>query len=372
MREPSRYAKALTGEDVRYVGAVRDLPEDAGLEVRVTLADDDLEDSFSVEIPGPVRGLTVGRALEAVFPADEEGRERIVATADLASNPDYPEIYDAMLDVVEQWRDGRCRFVLYANNGPEVEASDPAAERLSARRADAASRREWLMDLVIEPRYEAIAYYAESGGDADALLAWMREMVLLYFIDKHGFRLSESSEDDEDRSLGPIAQVLRSAGLIAPDAETGAYAITREGRRFLGRAIAETEGYIDRYGAFDDVLYDLDAWTVNVGSGFGEDLRPQVYWREGVDPFRVVFLLRLYDGTLDGCVDQWRGLVHREEFFDELLRPVLDHRSIDGETLDWIIEASLAQQEEAAAEARRKAAQEQAVSEARGRQPEGG
>ena len=367
MDGPPEYAKRLRGEDVRYLGSVDDDPAGA-LEARISLADDDLEDAFRMELPGRSYNLTIGQVLDTIFPEDEAEQYRVIELADLAANPDYPEIYEGMLEVVDQWREGRCLFALFANHGPQVEPSHPASRHLSECRFDGDEHQRPMLDLVIEPRYEVLAHFAESGGDTDGLLAWMRGLVLIYFMDKHRLRLSAAPEEEEDRALVPIAEELASRGLIAADAETRVYHIAEEGRRFLGGIISETEGYIDRYGVFDDVLYDWDAGTVEFGTGLGEDLRPQVYWSEGVDPIRLVFLLRLYDSTLDGYAAEWRRLIHGRDLYDDILRPVLDHRSIDEETLGWIVDAGLSHLEEAAEEADLQASQKDTIDRIRSRE----
>jgi hypothetical protein len=114
----------------------------------------------------------------------------------------------------------------------------------------------------------------------------------------------------------------------------------------IGELITEAESYIDRYDMFRDVVYDAD--PIEFGTGFGEDLRVQVYMREDLDPVRLVFLLQLYDCTLDAYAKTWREEIHREDFFDEILRPVLDRQHLDDELLDSVIESGYAYLEEQA------------------------
>ena len=95
------------------------------------------KDAFRVELPGRSYNLTIGEVLDTIFPEDEAEQDRVIELADLAANPDYPEIYEGMLEVVDQWREGRCLFALFANHGPQVEPSPsgvPAPERVPFRR----------------------------------------------------------------------------------------------------------------------------------------------------------------------------------------------------------------------------------------------
>ena len=358
---PPRYSKELGGERLEYVGSAEGLQHDAPVEVQISLDDSGLEDAFRVTLPPHFSRLTVGDLLNEVFSDDEAQQDDVLASMDLAANPDLPEIYEDLLDIFGQWRVGDCTLRFFANHGPEVDLFHPISDHLSLSRVDAHAEAKPLLDLVLERRYEVLARFEEDGGDVDALLEWLRELIVLYFIDKHGFRLSATPEDDHDRQLLPIAEGLRSRGLIQVAEDSQQYEITSEGNELLGEVISETEGYIDNYGVFDDVLYDFEAGTVEFGTGLGEDLRVQVYQNEGVDSIRAVFLLRLYDSTLDSYSDTWRELIHSVGFIDEVLRPVLDHAQVDDEVADWIIEAGFAHKEEEAEEARESASQREAL-----------
>lgn len=367
---PPRYSRELGGERLEYVGSVQSFQDDVPLEVQISLDDSGLEDAFRLTLPSHISRLTVGDMLNEVFSEDEAQQDDVLASMDLTANPDLPEIYEDLLDVFGQWRVGDCTLRLFANHGPEVDLFHPISDHLSLSRTDTHAEARPLLDLVIERRYEVMARFEEDGGDAEALLEWLRGLILLYFIDKHDFGLSAGSEDDPDRQLLPIADGLRTRGLIVAAEESQQFEITSEGTTLLGQIISETEGYIDRYGVFDDVLYDLDVETVEFGTGLGEDLRVQVYQNEGVDSIRAVFLLRLYDSTLDSYSDSWRELIHEVEFIDEVLRPVLDHAQVDDELADWIIEAGLAHNEEAAEGARESASRREVLDRVRRSRPD--
>ena len=307
----------------------------------------DLEDSFWVSIPNRLVDLTIGGLLDEVFSDDEAKRAELTAALDVRANPDLPDMYDALLGVIDQWRRGDCTLRFFANHGPEVELSDPMSNHIGLRRyTDATGEVRPLLDLVVEQRHEVLDQLANRGVDTDELVQWLKGVTLLYFIDKHGFRLNVDASDEADRRLLPIAGDLAEQDLISAADEAGIYAITYEGRRMLGQIMEETETYIGQYDVFGDVTYDIEAGSAEFGTGRGEDLRVQVYESEGIDAVRAVFLLRLYDSTLDAYADSWRERIHSKEFYDEVLLPVLDHRRVDDEVVGWIIESGYALNEE--------------------------
>ena len=324
--------------------------------LRVSLGEMELRDAFHVALPTDCVRLTVDELLGRVFGVDSAEGQRILGALDVSANPDLPDMYRELVKIVRLWRDGRCELGIYANNGPRLELGDAAGEHID-RSADGAA----VLDLVLEQTFEPLAWYARQGGDADDLLGWLRGCVLLYFMDKHGFELPAETECEPDRRLLPIAEALRGGGFVEASADGGTFAISGEGRTCLGELIAETEDYIDRYDVFASVRVDEEAEIVEFGARDGLDLRTQVYEDEGLDPLRVVFLLRMYDGTLDESLASWREEIHEAGFYDRLLRPALDRDEVEWAVLDWVIDAGFAQVEEAAEDERERLAARDAL-----------
>ena len=359
-----RYSKRLSGAALEYLGPNVVVGAESSLDLQVSLGDMDLEDAFLITVPPELRRLPLGDLLRDVFPEDEALQAETLAALDGGANPDLPDLYQELLDIFDQWRGGHCTLRFFANHGPQLELYQPVAQHLSQRLSFDLDRAEMghpLLDLVIEQSYDVLAWFAEAGGDKAELMDWLRGSTLLYFIDKHRYQFGADSSEVLDRRLLPIACKLEADGFIDPNEESRSYEIADQGRQLLGQVIAETESYIDRFDVFSDVAHDPETQSIEFGTGRGEDLRVQVYESEGLDPIRVVFLLRLYDSTLDSYANAWREDVHREAFFDEILRPVLDHPRVDEELLEWIIESGYAHNEEAAEEDRERAFREEAL-----------
>ena len=339
----------------------RGSPVDTAFHFRVSLRDANPEDAFPIELPSHLSRLTIADLLNDVFPEEERERAELLAKADVRANPDLPELYIELVRAFDLWRDGDCTLRFFTDTR-EVGLVDRVADHL---RTGSSINRDGVslpvLDLAIEQRFEVLSWFEWQGGDKAELLQWLRSCTLLYFIDKHGFRLQVSTTDELERRTLPMADELESEGLAAPSDESGFYEITGDGRRFLGHLISETESYIEQYDVFNDVLYDVETLSVRFGTGHGEDLRVEVFKSEGIDPIRAVFLLRLYDSSLDAESDRWHERIHLDDFFDELLRPVLDHPRLGEDALGWIIESGFARNEEQAEEARRREVRERTL-----------
>ena len=303
-------------------------------------------DSLRLEASAELTELTVGDMLVEVF----AGESHAFTESEARDNPDLPDLYAQIAELFGRWRDGMATLRFYAPGGAEVDGGALVSDALG----------DGELRLVLRQTFEVLDWFGARGGGRAELVGWLSRSALLYAIDKHGLRVEVVS----DGPLSSAALEIQAEGLAAPN-EGGVFEVTVSGREFLGSAIAETESYIDRYDVFSDVLYDLDTRSVRFGTGHGEDLRVQVYESEGIDPIRAVFLLRLYDASLDEHPASWAEKVVSEDVFDWMLSPVLDRASLLGEDdLDWIIEAGFAENEEREEEARRGEAVRAALSRA--------
>ena len=65
----------------------------------------------------------------------------------------------------------------------------------------------------------------------------------------------------------------------------------------------------------------------------------QVFESEGFNSIRTVFMLMLYDGTLELALNNSMDFSLSNVFFNNLLIPVLDRVIVEDSDLNWIIEA---------------------------------
>ena len=303
---------------------------------------------MQVLLPAEYARLRVGELVEALFPDDEQHRRLVEGRFDLLENPDLPEIYSVILDAFSQWRQGHCTLTIAAKSGVQIELSDWVAQHLQQpikqpKEGPNNSPSFPTLGIAIDQEYRPLDYAVEQGcwESKQELLEWLQSLMLLYYLDKHECRLPAGSIAEVDRHLTGITAVAVSQNLIASE-EAGVFTITEFGRQTIGRLLTETESYISQYDVFKDVAYYQDAGLVEFETGRGEDLRVQVFQAEGLDPVRTVFLLRLYDGTLDEILPTWQQLIHQAEFFDRILEPVVNHYQVDENIIGWIIEGGYA------------------------------
>ena len=348
--QPYRPGRADSAPDVQL-----------SVDLRVTLGDMPLADAFEVTLPAIDPGLGAGELLERVFGPEGRREPRFRGLLDVRRNPDLHEMYDALLDVFTEQRDGRCVLRFFANHGPEIEPHDDIRRHLRVPTSPPGHEAvRPLLDVVIEQRYTPLDYAARRwhAGDERRLIGRLQERVLLHFIGHGGFRLAAEPESPSDRKLLPIAARLRESGDIGASGEPPAFDLTESGDERLARADAEVESAARLYDVFADVLYDGKAEVVEFGTGRGADLRVHVYEAEGIDTADAVLLRHLHDGTLDELQTDWRQAILEDDLFEELLIDLADRDNLRAEALERVIEAGLAfveeREEELASLARRR------------------
>ena len=342
--------------------------QDNAFTLRASLEGMAPEDCLLLQMPGSSLGLSVSQLLDGAFPATKEERDAFGAQFDLRDNPDLPDIYAVFLAVCEEWRDWRCALQLTTEAGEEVDLSTPVSMLIISTPGAAQ------LSLHLEQRYCAIEYAVrhEFWSGREELLDWMRGLTVLYFIDKHEVSLSSAS--DSAPALQRALDSLQSVGAVAlPDdpstSEPPSFAITPEGRMLIASLLDETEGIIDNFDLYKDVAVDADAEAVEFDTGRGLDLRVEAFLAEGIDPIRAVFLLRLYDGTLDLRLTDWRTAMEDDLFYEGILEPVVNRDGADASEMELVVESGLSFLEEREERAKREQVEREILRRAEGDAP---
>ena len=362
-----------------------------GLSLSVSLAGLPQDADLQLTLPGDYADyarVSLGQILETVFPVDEAGRQAVEDKLDVGENPDLPDIYDCFLPVIDQYRRGLCSLKLTtgldgAAGGP-AELSDLVSRHWQPATAGSGDNPPCSrLALTIEPEYCALDYAVAQGywENSAELLAWLQAHTLLYFLDKHEYRLPAPVDAGQGVALSDTVENLCHRNLLHAAEDTGvedtgaedteAYRITPAGRQFIGALLAETESYIDRFDEFKDVFWDEETGAAEFATGYGDDLRVPVFIAEGLDPVRTVFLLRLYDGALDRFAATWPELIGDAGFFNRILEPVVNRAPAPEELLPAIIEDGYAYTEAQAESAREGQVQARIARQVAGNSPPG-
>ena len=302
----------------------------AGLAVSVWTNRLPEDTALQVDLPGEARRLTLRRLLDRLFPPDADDRADTIARLDRRANPDLPACYAELLTLTEQWRAGLCRLFLTSGRGwgRPAHLDDPVSAHLQSPRL---CRRIGVWDdaeltLTILPDYRPIDWAVAQGYAAsrDHLLDWMQSCALLYFVDKHGCAAPLPADLSESDPCRPVISGLYRRRCLRPGGDGAGSEVAPAGREMIRSLLAETEWLIDSFDLFKDARWNENTQESEFDSGRGADLRVEAIIAEGLDPVRAVFLLRLYDGTLDPYADQWKRLVSDPACFDRLLEPVVN------------------------------------------------
>ena len=283
-----------------------------------------------VELPGETRRLTILQLLGRLFPEDVGGQAEVQARLDRNANPDLPACYAVLLALVEQWRSGLCRLTLATGRGwgRPAHPDDPVSAHLQpaplCRRVGGCGDAD--LTLAMLPAYRPLEWAVTEGyaGDRQQLLDWMQSCALLYFVDKHGCAVPPPADPSLSEPCRPVVSGLYRRRCLRRAADGDYSEVAAAGRQLIGPLLEETEALIDGFDLFKDARWNEDERSAEFDTGRGADLRVDTMIAEGLDPVRSVFLLRLYDGSLDPFADQWQRVVGDPAFFDSLLEPVVN------------------------------------------------
>ncbi len=307
--------------------------------LRITLGDMPLDDAFQVETPFDA-DVSLGSLITATFPPDPGRQREVRRLLDARANPDLPDMFDALVELFSHWGERRCDLRFYVNHGAELTLDGRVGGWLAERNGPG------LLDLVIEQLPTPLEYAVHRGyaDDAGAALRWLEETAVLFFL----WRRSGAGSlcVDEDASLAQVLHRLDDLDYVS--IREGAAEVSPCGEQHLAQLIAEAESYVERYDLFSDVLPGAAPGSHRFGTGRGVDLRVPVYEAEGIDPLRAVFLLRMYDSSLEEVAgSDWKRAATDSEFFRDILTPVTDYEDVDGEALDAAIEDGFMMMEQA-------------------------
>ncbi len=242
-------------------------------------------------------------------------------------NLDTPEIYQAFSNIFNSWSLGLCTLNIETSDNSKLPILTPLNDILLSIVRENKS-------IILKQTFDPLQWYSSQNNDFDQLIEWLKISTLVYVIDKN----LDQTRPDWHESITSLLDEIRPNDL-AIKTEEGKLEITSTGRELLRSMIEETESYIERYDIFKDVLYDREMFSARFGTGHGDDLRVQVFESEGFNSIRTVFMLMLYDGTLELALNNSMDFSLSNVFFNNLLIPVLDRVIVEDPDLNWIIEA---------------------------------
>jgi len=232
-----KYRKDLADFSIEYDPAKAYYIKHRPFILQVSLGEMNLEDAFWVELEPGYLGMQTTEFLDLIFSSDRKQQAKVRALLDVKENPDLPDMYAELLEIFAEWRSGKSALQFFANQGPEIKLTDRLDDHLSLMQSPEHRIDETpLLDLVIDQNLDVLEYLGNAGyfDDKQAMMDFMQANMLMYFLDKHEYKLPVEPIAETDQNLLPIAKKLQSAKLIAPSETTGIFVITEDGKQAIG------------------------------------------------------------------------------------------------------------------------------------------
>jgi len=288
------------------------LSDTDSLIIRITLGDMDIIDGFYISLPSEAEGLSIEDAIKK-YVLSENIKSEIMRKLSQISNLDLLDIYNALLFIYGDAKIGKIRISYHINNGPSyINPAEPVNKYCQTLRLDNDIEYK-LLDLVLE-----IHENIETIPEMDIMLEELRGIFILYLMDKFGYLMDERE-----------------------------YFITPKGYDYLNRIIDEVEFYIDNYDIYGDV-YVKSSGQVCFNTSFGDNIIVPILKKDGINPYRAIFVIAMYLGNLDWIAED-PILLFSDEIFFELFDFIFTSSTIEEigeEILDRIIKEGKSKIEE--------------------------
>lgn len=277
--------------------------------LRITLGDMDILDGFYISLPLEAERLSIEDTIRKHVLCDTTKAEVIEKISGI-SNLDLLDIYEVLLDIYRDADDGKIEIYYHINNGSSyIQPSEPVSMHQQVYCSDDGIKYK-LLDVVLDIHENVNPFSEMTDVQRDAMLEEFRGIFILYLMDKFDYN--------------------------------GEYSITPKGYDYLKRIIMEAESYIYNYDIFGDV-YVKSSGEVLFNTGYGENLIIPVFKKEGIDPYRAIFIVTMYLGNLDWIASD---PFFSEETFSEIFELIVLSPTLDEKILDSIICAGKAKVEE--------------------------
>lgn len=275
--------------------------------------------AFTISVDPSCLSGTVGELfLDHLCPDDWDARHAVADELDVKANPDLPECYRVLTTIADQWRAGLVCVEMFS--GPELDEPVAPDDPVERHLADSGK----CLTLMVNTEHHPVEWAVQQGyaDDAEIVWAWLQSMAALYLVDRHEVAVPHpDSLDADDPMLWLLQGMHRRGALLWTD--EGAVQVGEVGRDVIAANLTETERLIDDFDRYSDVRWNRATEEAEFGTGRGADLRVPVMREYEADPLRSVFLLRLYDGSLDQWAGDWRTAISRDTL-EALLDPVVN------------------------------------------------
>lgn len=307
--------------------------DDESLVLRITLGDMELLDGFYISLPVDATNISVEELLaEYVLCEKEEDRATVKQKLAHDSNPDLLDIYNSLLWLFNQAESGNIIFSYHINNGAsDISPSDSVSIHQQIHQTSTGNSYN-LLDLVLEVYDNLDPFSGMTDDQKEPILRDFNALLILYYMDRFGYQ--PETKEPESNQYSSALEYLASEdmGLIRFMEE---WSITPAGYELLDNVIDEAEFYIDNYDIYGDV-YIKGTTVIRFGTEYGENLIVPVFIREGIDPYRALFIAALYLGNLDHLIAALDASLS-EETFVELFSLIAHSPDIRADILNRVI-----------------------------------
>lgn len=292
--------------------------EDSDLVLRITLDDMELIDGLYIPLPIEAEFLSLEKIIEKYIIYKSDESQNFKEYFSRYQNPDLADIIAELGNIYEKQKAGKIGIKYHINNGnSNIQPNDPIYLYQQFHVTDDQTRVYKLLDIVIETYNKIDPFHLVTKEQKNAMLDDFRQVFLLYSLDKFGhFPDINNIQPEIAKKIYTILNKLSSNELGLIQSNDNDWQVSYKGYELIRNILDEVEFYIDNFDIFGDV-YIKNFEDILFNTGYGNNLIIPVFLREGINPYRALFLSAIYFGNLDELLSDVSKL-----FSDDIFRQI--------------------------------------------------
>ncbi|HGJ66250.1 TPA: hypothetical protein ENS27_12865 [bacterium] len=278
------------------------------LVLRVTFGDMELIDGLYLSLPLQAEFLSIEEVIKKYVVCNSiKKRLKLKDSLSKYPNPDLIDLVDMICDIYRQKKEGKISIRYHINNGKSHVQPNEIVACHQQICIDDNNINYKLIDIVLDISNAVDPFYLVNKEQKITMLNDFRQIFILYMADKFGY----FSDPKDIPELSTLIDEIDKQGLIYHD--NIKCLLTPKGDSLLKSIANEAEFYINNYDIYGDV-YIKGYTKIMFYTGYGDNLIVPVFLKEGINPYRALFLVALYFGNLDELAFDFSRLFLNETF----------------------------------------------------------
>jgi hypothetical protein len=285
--------------------------------LRLTGASMNPDESFFILVPAEMSRGRIQETLEYAFPASQRDRKDRKDNLEVDVYAELPALYDHFAGLIDEERRGEAVLDYSVNDGPAGITLDKIVDNhTTLSTLDETGESYKVLHLVVSDYPVPFTEYTDPA-DVQYEKKQARGLLMHYFIVNDG--LNAISPAQYTGAVKEALDYCQEQNLVILNRTDSRIELktTDQSDRFISTIEGENEYYKNKYEQFAAVLVEED-W-IEFDHDDGIDLRVAAMRYDGINPYRAVMIINMFNGAYDGLAKNWEEVLRDDKIFARYL-----------------------------------------------------